>query len=373
MDLGYVYFNTSGRINRQTYWLQGVLLLNGIWIGIWTVLVILVVNTAGGISPEAVLYYSILGLSDPSYFQTALGRIVDMLGPFSLLIIFSYPIYMWNGYAVTVKRLHDRNKPAWWVVIWAMCITILAFIPIVGVLAILGIYIWMLVELGFLEGTDGSNIYGATTTGYSSYPSASPRGTKICPHCSKLIWQATVICSYCGYNTGPRTAGQAAQPAYGAGRQPVGSMRSNRPTLASQNTKSCPICGEPVLQMAARCPHVNCQADIRAYRYTKPCQSCGNLMMQSAVNCPTCGAAPQAAYQQAQPMQPVQQQGQPAQGVYQQGQPLQGVPQQGQPAQPYQQAQPVQAQEARRMKVCPSCAESVPYETTNCPRCRADI
>lgn len=50
---------------------------------------------------------------------------------------------------VHIKRWHDRNKPAWWM--------LLVFIPIIG-------GIWTLVELGFLAGTDGPNRYGDDPT-----------------------------------------------------------------------------------------------------------------------------------------------------------------------------------------------------------------
>ena len=53
-------------------------------------------------------------------------------------------------FAIAVKRLHDRNKSARWL--------ILLFVPIVGAL-------WMLVELGFLRGTRGINKWGDDPTG----------------------------------------------------------------------------------------------------------------------------------------------------------------------------------------------------------------
>ncbi|TGR16409.1 DUF805 domain-containing protein, partial [Mesorhizobium sp. M8A.F.Ca.ET.197.01.1.1] len=43
------------------------------------------------------------------------------------------------------KRWHDRNKSGWW--------TLIGLIPIIG-------GIWLLIELGILEGTRGANQYG---------------------------------------------------------------------------------------------------------------------------------------------------------------------------------------------------------------------
>ena len=51
----------------------------------------------------------------------------------------------WFGFAVSVKRWHDRDKSGWWILI--------LLIPLVGVL-------WALVEQGFLRGTRGRNRFG---------------------------------------------------------------------------------------------------------------------------------------------------------------------------------------------------------------------
>ncbi len=52
------------------------------------------------------------------------------------------------GLAIGIRRYHDRNKSAWWL--------LLSLIPLVGGL-------WMFIELGFLKGTEGPNGYGNTT------------------------------------------------------------------------------------------------------------------------------------------------------------------------------------------------------------------
>jgi len=52
---------------------------------------------------------------------------------------------IWGATALDVKRFHDRNKSGWWILIGA--------VPVIGSL-------WILVELGFLQGTDGENRYG---------------------------------------------------------------------------------------------------------------------------------------------------------------------------------------------------------------------
>ncbi len=54
-------------------------------------------------------------------------------------------VLIWPGFAITVKRWHDRDKSAWWVLI--------ILVPIVGL-------IWTMIEVGHLQGTVGSNQYG---------------------------------------------------------------------------------------------------------------------------------------------------------------------------------------------------------------------
>jgi uncharacterized membrane protein YhaH (DUF805 family) len=60
------------------------------------------------------------------------------------MYIISVPL-LWPWLALYSKRLHDRNKSAWW--------NLLGLIPVVGSL-------WLFVECGFLRGTVGRNKYG---------------------------------------------------------------------------------------------------------------------------------------------------------------------------------------------------------------------
>jgi uncharacterized membrane protein YhaH (DUF805 family) len=64
---------------------------------------------------------------------------------FLLLLV---PPLIWISIAVQVKRWHDRNKSAWWLLI--------NFVPIIG-------WLWVLIECGFLRGTEGPNRFGDET------------------------------------------------------------------------------------------------------------------------------------------------------------------------------------------------------------------
>ena len=107
MRLSELLFSFNGRINRAKYWLM-VLILS--------------------IAPFIVLLFSV-----------TVGEVGIVL-----YILYSL-IAIWPGLAISAKRWHDRDKSAWWILI--------GLIPIIG-------GIWILVELGFLKGTDGENRYG---------------------------------------------------------------------------------------------------------------------------------------------------------------------------------------------------------------------
>jgi len=54
-------------------------------------------------------------------------------------------VTIWPSICIYGKRFHDRDKSAWWMLI--------GLVPIVG-------GIWLLVECGLLQGTDGPNRFG---------------------------------------------------------------------------------------------------------------------------------------------------------------------------------------------------------------------
>lgn len=59
-------------------------------------------------------------------------------------------VYALATLTTSVKRWHDRNKSAWWVLI--------GFVPVIGSL-------WSLIELGFMTGTVGPNSHGLAGSG----------------------------------------------------------------------------------------------------------------------------------------------------------------------------------------------------------------
>jgi uncharacterized membrane protein YhaH (DUF805 family) len=78
-------------------------------------------------------------------------------------------IVLVSAVAITIRRLHDRGKSGWWVLVFIVAPSLLNAIgsrmgePVpMMVLSLAGfvISIWAFVELGCLRGTPGDNAYG---------------------------------------------------------------------------------------------------------------------------------------------------------------------------------------------------------------------
>jgi uncharacterized membrane protein YhaH (DUF805 family) len=112
MDWKYLLTSFDGRINRSKFW-AGIVALIAI-----------------GIIAE--LIDVVLGLQVGPYG----------VGPISLIVGLASIYFVLAVYA---KRWHDRDKSGWW--------SLIVLVPVIG-------GIWILVELGMLEGTRGANQYG---------------------------------------------------------------------------------------------------------------------------------------------------------------------------------------------------------------------
>jgi len=90
-----------------------------------------------------------------------------------MVVVVLIPWLLW-GFSITTERLHDRNKSAWWLVVFYGLPAVLGqlakaawFAGAAGavfhyILALAGfaLTIWGFVEIGFLRGAAGSNAYG---------------------------------------------------------------------------------------------------------------------------------------------------------------------------------------------------------------------
>lgn len=146
MPMSQLLFSFSGRLNRKPYWLTALAML-----AITIVAIIVIAIVMGGAAALAGNSSGLAGMG---------------IGLILLLIIIYIPL-LWVGLALGAKRLHDRNKSAWWLALFWLLPAVLQGIGeqignlgIVLTLAAFGISIWGLVEIGFLRGTVGPNQYG---------------------------------------------------------------------------------------------------------------------------------------------------------------------------------------------------------------------
>jgi uncharacterized membrane protein YhaH (DUF805 family) len=93
--------------------------------------------------------------------------IIAALGVMAIFFFLAFIPLLWIGLALGAKRLHDRNKSAWWLILFYLVPGVLDSIgeqfggaSLVFSLAAFALSIWGLVELGFLRGTVGPNQYG---------------------------------------------------------------------------------------------------------------------------------------------------------------------------------------------------------------------
>lgn len=138
---GQFVFSVQGRISRSQYWLKWFLPVIAITAVLYIILIATVVSGS-----------------------TAGAGVVGVL-----LLLFSL-ITLWPSIAVSVKRIHDRNKSGWLVLaLYAPLILyyLLMFTAgqqnpatIIVALIMFGVGIWFFVEFGCMRGTIGENRYG---------------------------------------------------------------------------------------------------------------------------------------------------------------------------------------------------------------------
>jgi uncharacterized membrane protein YhaH (DUF805 family) len=137
MPMSQLLFSFQGRLNRQPYWLTSIAIV---------VLIILLIAFA----------LAMFGVHDFWAGGTTLA----------LLVILYIPL-LWVGLALGAKRLHDRDKSAWWLLLFYLVPSLLSGAAnridgggFILHLAGFAITVWAFVELGCLRGTVGPNRYG---------------------------------------------------------------------------------------------------------------------------------------------------------------------------------------------------------------------
>ena len=120
MDIMHLLFSFQGRIRRLHYWLAAIS-----------------VGVVVGVIGSVLMSLSGMAQGTPNPIIMAL-----------LAVIYLVDLYV--GLALGAKRCHDRDKSAWFLAI--------GLIPLIGA-------IWLFIELGILDGTQGPNRFGPSPKG----------------------------------------------------------------------------------------------------------------------------------------------------------------------------------------------------------------
>jgi len=131
-------FSFSGRINRAKFWLAALIYF--------------------------VVFVAIIGMTIALSSSMSAMYIVALIAYVPLIV---------SGIAVGIKRLHDRDKSAWWLAVFYFTPLLLSLLGVdvfgedesgigqqILVYVSFAINIWAIVELGCLRGTIGANQYG---------------------------------------------------------------------------------------------------------------------------------------------------------------------------------------------------------------------
>jgi uncharacterized membrane protein YhaH (DUF805 family) len=170
MDYVWYLFSFKGRINRARCWLAGLIII--CWMIFLGLVLLGVAHLFGAALPHKLNFSPglILNLLDPQAWRSLSSANLTGL----LIQTVLTPLALWVYLATSVKRLHDRNKSGWWIILFFLLPGLysqfgarledwlgdswLAMLPDTGAFVF---SVWAFVEMYCLKGTTGTNRFGA--------------------------------------------------------------------------------------------------------------------------------------------------------------------------------------------------------------------
>lgn len=151
------FFSFRGRTGRGPFWLYNAI--------------------AAAILALLVVAFWIYAFSIPGAYENGGPTPFpsDPLGIAGAVLFLTFlAVLLLAGTAITVRRLHDRNKAWWWILIFLFAPDVLltlaqvldetqeanASVLFIVQFAAVALVVWGLIELGFLRGSVGANRYG---------------------------------------------------------------------------------------------------------------------------------------------------------------------------------------------------------------------
>lgn len=180
MDWTSYLFSFEGRINRAKYWLAGLVIVCGMIVLAGMVLAAGLAfrwSTSFGYSID-----DIFGIVDPNTYRSlSWSRL-----PLTAVKMAGTVLFVWIYVAASIKRLHDRDKSAWWMlpyfVLPGLCNQFADRLPdsywcLVLTVPMALSYLCGLIEIGFLPGTRYPNQYGPNPLGKTQGRPRNDRGS----------------------------------------------------------------------------------------------------------------------------------------------------------------------------------------------------
>ena len=164
MDYAWYLFSFEGRINRAKFW-QALLII----LCLMMVLALLTITVGKFFDDSGSFGFGlddIFAAFDPeSYRSLSTIGYVRAIGK-----AIGTPLFLWVYLAISIKRLHDRNRSAWWMMLFFVFPGLfdqfadrlgdsypVIFVGLVSVV----FCAWGFIELCFLKGTTGTNRFGS--------------------------------------------------------------------------------------------------------------------------------------------------------------------------------------------------------------------
>jgi len=164
MDWTWYLFRFDGRIDRAKLWLAVPVLL-GLMMALGTVIAAIHILFSGGTA----FHFGasdLFKLVDPDAWRALTWADLPRL----LIKLFGTSLVMWVYFAISIKRLHDRDKSGWWMVPFFAAPGLYnqfadrlpdshADLPLA--IAAFGVGVWGFIEMYCLNGSRNTNRFGA--------------------------------------------------------------------------------------------------------------------------------------------------------------------------------------------------------------------
>jgi uncharacterized membrane protein YhaH (DUF805 family) len=165
MDCAAFLFSFEGRINPAKFWWAGLTIV--CWMILLSALMFAVAGAFGIARNKPVGFGTddIFGILDPASLRSLSSA--DVL-PLCFKAV-GTPLFLWVYVAASIKRLHDRDKSAWWMVPFFVVPGLFHQFedrlgdsyPVVSLsLSVSAVWLWGVTEIFLLRGTKEPNRFG---------------------------------------------------------------------------------------------------------------------------------------------------------------------------------------------------------------------